>query len=131
MSTDITGEIWRKAIINSSINPLTAFFGCQNGYLLENPVLEKTVEAICTESSIIAAHEGIPVSPEEMIPRTKEVIQETALNSSSMLQSIQQGKRTEIDSINGALMRKGLGRNIDVSLNRILVELLTSFNSIK
>jgi 2-dehydropantoate 2-reductase len=94
-------------------------------------VLEKTVEAICTESSIIAAHEGIQVAPKEMISRTKKVIQETALNSSSMLQSIQQGKRTEIDSINGALMRKGLGRDIDVSLNRILVELLTSFNSIK
>jgi 2-dehydropantoate 2-reductase len=130
MSTDIIGEIWRKAIINSSINPLTAFFGCKNGYLLENPLLEKTVELICIESCRIASLKGIQVSPTEMIRKTKEVIQETAQNSSSMLQSIQQGKKTEIDSINGTLMRIGRERKIDVSMNRILFELIHSLNPI-
>jgi 2-dehydropantoate 2-reductase len=128
LSTDIKGEIWRKAIVNSSINPLTAFFGCKNGYLLENLVLEKIMEATCIESCTIASLEGIRVSEAEMIRKTKEVVLETAQNSSSMLQSIQQGKETEIDSINGALMRKGKEKNLDVSLNQILVELITSIN---
>ena len=38
VTSDIMKEIWKKAIINSSINPLTAIFSCRNGYLLENPI---------------------------------------------------------------------------------------------
>jgi 2-dehydropantoate 2-reductase len=126
ISTDIKREIWRKAIINSSINPLTAFLGCKNGYLLENPLLEKTVEYVCIESSRIASSKGIIVSPVEMIEKTKEVIRDTAENYSSMLQSIQQGKKTEIDSINGVLLRIGTEQKIDTPLNKILFELITS-----
>jgi 2-dehydropantoate 2-reductase len=126
MSTDIKKEIWRKAIINSSINPLTAFLGCKNGYLLENPLLEKIVESVCIESSMIASSRGIPVSPTEMIQKTKEVIRDTAKNYSSMLQSIQQGKKTEIESINGVLLRIGTEQKIDTPLNKILFELITA-----
>ena len=128
MSTDITIEIWKKAIVNSSINPLTAFLGCKNGYLLENPILEKIVELICAESCRIASSEHVLVSPSEMIEMTKEVIHDTVENYSSMVQSIQQGKRTEIDSINGELLRIGGKNKTDPSLNRILVELITSLN---
>ena len=126
MSTDIIGEIWRKAIINSSINPVTAFLGCKNGYLLKNPLLEKIVECVCTESSMIANLKGITVSSIEMIEKTKEVIRDTAQNFSSMLQSIQQGKKTEIESINGAFLRIGTENKIETPLNRILFELVTS-----
>lgn len=127
-SNDINKEIWSKTIINSSINPLTGFLGCTNGYLLGNPLLERVVECICTESSAIASSEGISVSEEEMIEKTKEVIRDTANNFSSMLQSIQQRKKTEIDSINGKLARIGANQRIDVSLNRILTELINSIS---
>ncbi|HWR27089.1 MAG TPA: 2-dehydropantoate 2-reductase [Candidatus Thermoplasmatota archaeon] len=126
MSTDIGREIWGKAIINSSINPLTGFLGCKNGYLLHNPLLEKTVESVCKESSLIASSYGIRISPVDMIEKTKAVIRDTAQNYSSMLQSIQQGKKTEIDSINGVLLRIGSEHKVDTSLNRILFELITS-----
>ena len=125
-SNEIMKEIWAKAIINSSINPLTAFFDCKNGYLLENPLLEKTVENICEESTCIAQAEGISLDDIEMIQRTKEVIRDTANNHSSMQQSVSQGKKTEIDSINGKLITIGKKHRIDTPLNKILVELVTS-----
>lgn len=125
-SNGIKKEIWIKIIINSSINPLTAFFGCKNGYLLENPLLERVVECVCTESSRIASSEGISLYVEEMIKKTKEVIRNTADNYSSMLQSIQQRKKTEIDSINGKLASIGDNHKINVPLNRILTELINS-----
>lgn len=126
ISDDIGREIWMKAIINSSINPITAFLGCKNGYLLENPILKNIVEQVCLESTTIASSEGIPVSPTEMIEKTMRVIRDTAQNYSSMMQSVRQGKKTEIDSINGALMRTGIKHDIDVSLNKILMEVITS-----
>jgi len=126
VSNDIVKEIWGKVIINSSINPLTAFFNCKNGYLLENPLLKKIVEAISEESTNIAQAEGIKLTTPDMIQRTKEVIRDTASNYSSMLQSVQQRKKTEIDSMNGKLVTIGKQHRIDASLNKILVELVTS-----
>ncbi len=126
VSNDIVKEIWGKVIINSSINPLTAFFNCKNGYLLENPLLKKIVETISEESTNIAQAEGIKITTLDMIQRTKEVIRDTASNYSSMLQSVQQRKKTEIDSMNGKLVTIGKQHRIDASLNKILVELVTS-----
>ncbi len=125
ISQDIIKEIWIKAIINSSINPLTAFFGCKNGYLLENPLLERITELVCKESISIASSQGISLSPLEIIEKTKEVIRNTAMNHSSMLQSIQKGKKTEINAINGKLVKIGIHHKIDTPLNRILTELIT------
>jgi len=126
ISDDIVKEIWVKVIINSSINPLTAFFNCKNGYLLENPLLYKIVEVISEESTNIAQAEGIKLTTSDMIQRTKEVIRETASNYSSMLQSIQQRKNTEIDSINRKLVIIGKRHRINTPMNKILVELVMS-----
>lgn len=121
ISIDIFKAIWIKTIINSSINPLTSIFNCKNGYLLENPVLEKIVEKICRESTNIANANGIDILYSAIIKKTKEVIVDTGENFSSMLQSIQKGKKTEIDSINGKLVELGKKCGIELSMNEILV----------
>jgi 2-dehydropantoate 2-reductase len=125
-SDNISRELWVKAIINSSINPITAFFQCNNGYLLQNPILEQIIERVCEESTCIAKNAGIPLKPDEMIQKTKNVIRETAENFSSMAQSIQQGKRTEIDAINGYLIKSGKQHGVAISLNAMLTELVRS-----
>jgi len=129
-SEDIIRELWVKAIINSSINPITAFFQCKNGYLLQNAILEKIVEHVCKESTQVASTKGISVEPKEMIRRTKDVIRETSENYSSMAQSIQQGKRTEIDAINGYLLAAGKRQGMQTPLNSILVELIHSSTNV-
>lgn len=121
VSNDILKEIWIKAIVNSSINPLTALFNCKNGYLLENPVLENILEKICEESTGIANAFGIDVKLSDMISKTKEVVKETYENHSSMLQSVLQGKKTEIDSINRKIVEVGKKHNIKALMNGILV----------
>ncbi len=121
---DIKTEIWKKAIINSSINPLTAIFSCRNGYLLENPILKAIMERVCIESTRIAQIEGIPIEVEDMIKLTIEVVENTAGNTSSMLQSILGGKKTEIDSINGVITRIGRKKGYNPVLNEILLKLV-------
>jgi len=119
-SGDIVREIWIKAIVNSSINPLTTFSGCKNGYLLENPILEKIVERVCRESTNIANAYGINLSYVNMIKKTKEVVRNTSDNYSSMLQSFKKGKKTEIDSINGKLADVGKKHDVNTTMNEIL-----------
>jgi 2-dehydropantoate 2-reductase len=126
VSNDILKEIWIKTIVNSSINPITTIFQCKNGYLFENPVLEKIVEKVCEESSKIAKVKGINVSYSNMIKRTKDVIKSTSENYSSMLQSIKNHKKTEINSINGKLVEIGKKYNTDTFLNEILIYMIKS-----
>ena len=128
VSKNIIKEIWVKAVINSCINPITAFFGCSNGYLLENPILEKIVENVCRESTSVANAYGIKLSYQNMVNKTKEVIRETSENYSSMLQSVRKGKKTEIDSINGSLVNIGRAYDVDVPLNGIFVFLVKTFS---
>jgi 2-dehydropantoate 2-reductase len=129
VSKNIIKEMWVKAVVNSCINPITAFFGCSNGYLLENPLLEKIVENVCEESTSIGNAHGINLSCQDMVQKTKEVIRNTSENYSSMLQSVRKGKKTEIDSINGALVDIGRTYDVDVSLNEILVSLVKTFSN--
>jgi len=121
VSKNIIRDLWTKAIVNSSINPLTTFFQCKNGYLLKNPILEKLVEKVCMESTNIANTDGLNLTYNEMFEKTKEVIRNTSENQSSMLQSFKKGKKTEIESINGKLVEIGRKHDIDVSLNEMLI----------
>ena len=125
-SQNILKEIWIKAIINSSINPLTAIFQCKNGFLLKNPLLEKLVEMICEESTSIANSERIGLSKSKMLDKTNEVIKNTSDNYSSMFQSIKKTKKTEIDSINGKLIEIGKKHNISTMINQVLVYCIKS-----
>lgn len=128
ISTDIIKEIWIKAIINSSINPLTTFFQCKNAYLLGNPILEKIVEKICIESTSVANVHGVNILHQNTIQKTKEVIKSTSENYSSMLQSVKKGKKTETDSINGKIADIGRTHDIDTSMNEILVYLVKTMS---
>ena len=129
VSKNIIEDMWVKAVVNSCINPITAFFGCSNGYLLENPLLEKIVEKVCLESTNVANAYGMNLSRQIMIKKTKEVIRETSENYSSMIQSVRKGRKTEIDSINGVLVDIGRTYDVDVSLNEILVSLVKTFSN--
>ena len=119
-SSDILKEIWIKAIINSSINPLTTIFQCKNDYLLKNLILKNIVEKICTESTNAANTQGYDLSHKKTLDKTIDVIRKTSNNYSSMLQSYQQGKKTEIESINGKLVDIGKKHDIDMLVNEVL-----------
>lgn len=126
ISNNILRDIWKKAIVNASINPLTALFQCQNGYLSRNPLLFNIVEKICKESVLVAQKQGFSFEIEEMVQLTKKVISQTEKNVSSMLQSIRQGKSTEICQINGKIAEIGSKYDCNVSLNLLLTKIIKS-----
>jgi 2-dehydropantoate 2-reductase len=127
ISSRIIEDIWKKAIVNASINPLTAIFSCQNGYLAQNPILTEMVKKICEESVCVAQQNGFSFKTKDLINLTFEVIQQTKKNNSSMLQSIKQNKQTEIDEINGRIAEIGKIKNCPVYLNELLTKIIKSF----
>lgn len=125
-SDDIMYDVWAKCVVNSSINALTCFFKCKNGYILKNPILEKLMKKICYESTNVARSVGFNLVYEDMLDLTKEVICDTSDNFSSMLQCVQKSSRTEVDSINGFILKAGRKFGVDVSLNDIVVYVVSN-----
>jgi len=123
-STNIQSEIWTKGIVNAGINPLTAITRLKNGYLLEIPLLTKLLESTCQECITVANKAKMDLLKCDIIKKTKNVARLTAENKSSMLQDIERGKRTEIDTINGKIVEIGRMRGVETPINSALVALV-------
>jgi 2-dehydropantoate 2-reductase len=123
---DINPMVWLKAIVNASINPLTVMARMENGFILEHKELLGISKAACNEGGMAAKSNAIALEVEDPFETVLEVLRTTAKNRSSMLQDVERGKRTEIDQINGALVRKGEDRGVPMPVNRSLWELIRS-----
>jgi 2-dehydropantoate 2-reductase len=130
-SLNIVKEIWAKAVINTSINPLTAITGLRNGNLIEIDRLEKMMLNACKEAVEVAVSNGIELDYQEMLEKTGEVARMTADNKSSMLQDIENGKRTEIDSITGVFVETGIEKDIPTPVNSLLFNLVKGIEMAK
>ena len=102
----------------------TIFFLCACGAGIFYHYINSANRAIKSGTSTeVANASGLELSAEQMIQKTKQVIRKTSKNYSSMLQSVQQGKKTEIQSINGIIVDAGQTFGVNVPLNSILIRL--------
>ena len=124
ISKIINSEIWTKGIVNAGINPLTALTRLHNGYLLKIPWLTRLLENTCQECIAVAQKAGIDLQGCDIIEKTKNVARLTGENKSSMLQDIERGRRTEIDSINGRIVEVGKKHGVKTPINSALVALV-------
>lgn len=113
---NISNYIWLKTIINSAINPVATISNVKNGELREQR-LNEYVENICKESTKVALKTGIelPLNPWNEI---NSIIEKTADNKCSMLQDIENNQMTEIDAINGEIVRIADREGIPVPYNK-------------
>ena len=125
ISRNIKKEIWKKTIINSAINGLTAMFKCKNGGLLK---YQNLIKEICKEGEKIAASEGFIIK--NSFKKTMEVIKNTAENYSSMLQDIMKGKKTEIEEINGEIARIGRKHGIEACFNIVITKIIKEMENV-
>lgn len=119
--SDIEAALWSKMAINCIINPLTALHNCANGELSQRPELITQVPILCGEVSKITRAAGFTAIAAALPQLVAGVIAATANNRSSMLQDVENGRRTEIDYITGFLLRVADQHGIDAPHNRALL----------
>jgi 2-dehydropantoate 2-reductase len=119
VSANIASEVWSKAVVNAAINPITALVGRENGSILRDDGLRELSRAACLEGARAAEANGVVLGGDPF-DRVMEVVRATAGNRSSMLQDVERGRRTEIDEINGALVRAGESKGLNMPINRAL-----------
>ena len=123
---DVRTYVWRKLALNAVINPVTALLDCDNHMLAGAPELTRS---LVEELVPVALAAGIPLEVNETHEKVQASIRQTGHNTSSMLQDIRAGRRTEIDWINGALVRIAAQHGIPVPRHSQLVELVRLLES--
>jgi 2-dehydropantoate 2-reductase len=125
----IVPELWAKAILNAGINSITAITGLPNGQLLAQPGLKELLERTVREGQAVAEATGIALPSEDLVERARLVASMTAENKSSMLQDIERGRPTEVDSINGAIVQQARALGLEAPVNAALWALVKGIES--
>jgi len=124
IATNIHSAVWAKLISNVVINPLTALTGLRNGELLDDPRIVAMMEAVIAEALAVMEAAGVPPSVDDFYQHARRVMEMTRPNVSSMLQDIRAGRRTEIESINGAIAHLGKELGVATPVNNWLTALV-------
>lgn len=125
---EIDAVVWGKLLINVGINALTAILRVPNGALADYESSRQLLRAAVEEGAAIARAKGISIV-EDPVERTLAVARATATNRSSMLSDIQRGARTEIEVINGAIVREGAALGLPTPVNEILTRLVRALEA--
>ena len=122
---DARGPQWRKLIFNAATNPIGALTGLTHGRVCEDPALRALVSGLVDEGKAVAAAQGIELDedPERLIDHAArpEVAYE---HKASMLQDVEAKQQTEIDFLNGGLVRFGREQGVPTPLNIAVTALI-------
>lgn len=139
-STVVTPAELRKAqllklVSNTIINPLTVVFNCKNAELLDHDTIRRLISTLIEEAGPVvrellpprpddAEDDASEFSDEKLLEYVTMVIRKTGSNTSSMLQDVRNGKKTEIDYINGFIASQGQKIGLSCSNHSILVDMI-------
>jgi 2-dehydropantoate 2-reductase len=123
---DLQPIAWGKLTINAAINPLTALLRVKNGELLAIPPARELMRSLARETALIAESLGVALPFSDPERAVEEVAQDTAENASSMLQDVLRGAQTEVDVINGVVVRTGKKNHIPTPVNQVIWSLVTA-----
>ena len=129
MTRDIKSLLWSKLIINVGINALSAITRLPNGKLIEYEGTKRILRDAVTEAARIAKRKRIKLIFDDPLAKVEAVCEGTQNNLSSMLQDVLRKKRTEVDFINGVIVRLACELGIDVPTNRFLLDLVKTIES--
>jgi 2-dehydropantoate 2-reductase len=129
MTRDIKGLLWSKLIINVGINALSAITRLPNGKLIEYEGTKRILRDAVTEAARIAKRKRVKLIFDDPLAKVEAVCESTQGNLCSMLQDVLRKKRTEVDFINGVIVRLGQELGIDVPTNKFLLDLVKTIES--
>ncbi|ANC76763.1 hypothetical protein ABE65_008110 [Fictibacillus phosphorivorans] len=125
LETEWEPMVYEKLIMNASINPLTALLRITNGELLTNIYALSMMRELFNETiSVLNMTEQREVLWKELLVLCRN----TSLNRSSMLKSVESGKQTEIESITGEIIKRGLQLKIKTPYSRFAYEAIRALD---
>jgi 2-dehydropantoate 2-reductase len=122
---DARGPQWRKLIFNAATNPVGALTGLTHGRVCEDPALRAVVSGLVDEGKSVAAAQSIELDedPETLIDYAARP--DVAYDhKASMLQDVEARRQSEIDFLNGGIVRFGGEHGVPTPLNAAVMALI-------
>jgi len=125
---NIQKELWAKLLANCAYNGVSALSRAKYGRIAADPQIWKLVEGLIVELLLVAKAVGIDLGsledPSESFALAKKIGTNMTEALSSTAQDLIRGKRTEIDSLNGFITRRGMALGIPTPLNHTVWSLI-------
>jgi len=120
---NILANIWNKFVLNCGINAISAVTGLRLGELVRTPPVDELQTRIIEEVLAVVRAKGVTLTDADPMRTIKDHCWKK-YNKPSTLQHVEQGKRTEIDALNGALVREARELGVPTPYNDALTLLL-------
>jgi 2-dehydropantoate 2-reductase len=128
IADNIAGELWTKLTWNCALNAVSALGRAQYGQIAASPDARKLVETAVYEILAVANAAGIHPpgfeDPHVALAGAFKIATQLADAYSSTAQDMMRGKRTEIDSLNGYIARRGADLGVPTPVNHALYTLV-------
>jgi 2-dehydropantoate 2-reductase len=128
ISDNIAGELWTKLIWNCALNAVSALGRAKYGQIAASADARKVVETVVNEVLAVARAADIHPpgleDPKAAIAGAFKIATQMAEALSSTAQDMNRGKRTEIDSLNGYISRRGAELGVPTPVNHALYALV-------
>ena len=125
---DIRPVLWNKLFANVGINAVTALTNTRNGQLLDLDATRELVKAAVTEAMEVARRLQIEVA-EDGLANVFAIAEATGPNRSSMGQDVDAHRPTEIEAINGYIVRRAEELGLAVPVNHALTCLIKTLQA--
>jgi 2-dehydropantoate 2-reductase len=124
-TNEIDKHIWGKILYNGALNPLSAILNATYGELGAEQATRDIMARVVEEVFAVAQARGVELfwtRPDQYLKVFyEELLPPTESHYASMLEDLKRGGRTEIDAINGAVVRYGSEANVECPVNQVLV----------
>jgi 2-dehydropantoate 2-reductase len=124
ISADVELRIWKKLIVNTCYNSLCAITHLKVGDLIDQNEAWPILKGVVSEIVEIAQKKGIKLNKNEALEFLQQVGEEARLHFPSMLVDVNHKRKTEIECLNGAVIREGKKLGIAARTNEVLYDLV-------
>jgi 2-dehydropantoate 2-reductase len=121
---DAWRAVWRKVVANAVMNPPSALLDASYGALLRDPATAMLLDALARESARIVTAAGHAYREEEAVAAWRKIATAMTEHRSSMHADVARHLPTEIDAINGALVREAQRHGLEAPLNQAMTVLV-------
>jgi 2-dehydropantoate 2-reductase len=128
VSDNVTGELWTKLIVNCAYNALSAIAKMPYGRVVQGDGVAAVMDDVVVECLAVARAAGVTV-PADVRQSVPGIARAMPGQYSSTAQDLMRGKPSEIDHLNGYVVRKGSSLGIPTPVNRVLHTLVKLLES--
>lgn len=119
ISDNVRGALWAKLILNCAYNALSAVGRIPYGELVQQPGVQDTMRDVVAECRAVAAADGVTL-PGDVDAAVRRIAETMPSQYSSTAQDLMRGKPSEIDHLNGHVVRRGEALGVPTPANRVL-----------